>query len=193
MKSLASQAYAFLLAKKDFRAALEFDPSEEKTKTAKMRETMEKLQSLDAFLVFDRRTGDLATPDWTKKYVTADANGVPQLRNQSSRARIWVMTLRMKFEDVNIDLSLRSKPDGVFQAVRCWDLQDGRARSRYAPLMRGYHHLFNEVESDEATLIGIRLSLLNMEHWKAFSVVSFSIGSIENTNATYYTSCTVLY
>lgn len=148
-KVLAAHIHELNGTKKEHAKELQNDPAHAKAKTQKLRTKVEKMQNADTFLVFNRRTGDLATSEWTKKYLIASADGKPQLRNDKGKLKISVITLRIVIVDGAVNLSLRSSDDRPFQKVRCWSLEQGRSNSKLAQLMTGYQHLLrDDPESD---------------------------------------------
>ena len=153
VKTLASHAYEYICAKKVYRAELETDPHHAKNKTQKLRDKASSLLSADRFLIFNRRTGDLATQEWVSKHVIASPEGKPVLKKDNSKVKICVMTLRIELSDGNGagsgTISLRPTDDGEFQAVRCWDLQEGRPKDGILRICRGYQHLFRDDEADD--------------------------------------------
>lgn len=123
-------------------------------KTQKLRDTVSGLLSADRFLIFNRRTGDLATQEWVTKYVTSTPEERPVLKNDKSKVKMWVMTLRIELSDGHdgagsATLGLRPTDEGEFQAVRCWDLQEGRPKDGILRICRGYQHLLHDGEPDD--------------------------------------------
>ena len=111
-------------------------------KAKKQKEILSKLERTDHFLVFNRRTGELATTEWVKKYLTANpATGKPQMKNEKSTAKPWVMTLRIVINQALVEVSLRPYEAADFRAVRCYDIQNGLPQKQLTTITQGYQHL----------------------------------------------------
>ena len=138
-------------AKKDLANQLLNDSEEKKTRTQKAREAVEKLKSVERFLVFNRRTGQLATAEWIQKHIGSDEHGRPKVRNPKSTAKPWLMT--MKFQgDEHVKISLRTDDveGSAFRQVRCLSLTQGIEKADLQSLVSGYQHLVvNEEEGDD--------------------------------------------
>lgn len=138
-------------AKKDLANQLLNGSEEKKTRTQKAREAVEKLKSVERFLVFNRRTGQLATADWIQKHICSDEHGRPKVRNPKSTAKPWLMT--MKFQgDEHVKISLRTDDveGSAFRQVRCLSLTQGIEKADLQSLVSGYQHLVvNEEEGDD--------------------------------------------
>ncbi|CAK8985840.1 unnamed protein product [Durusdinium trenchii] len=142
VRTLAEHAYNFRLAKNDYKAILEGDPGATSVKAKKQKEILSKLERTDRFLVFNRRTGELATTEWVKKYLTANpATGKPQMKNEKSTAKPWVMTLRIVINQALVEVSLRPYEAADFRAVRCYDIQNGLPQKQLTTITQGYQHL----------------------------------------------------
>eukprot|EP00435_Cladocopium_sp_Y103_P033811 s1426_g8.t1 len=119
-------------------------------KLEKAKEDYKRLLAVDRHIVFNRRTGCIATADWVAKHVKTNDDGKPVSKNPSSTCKPWVMTLRICIRGLELKTSLRSTADGEFRRVRCFDLGDASANTKIT-ILEGYQHLLEEAggEDDE--------------------------------------------
>ncbi len=141
-------------AKKELKKQLETDTEEIKTKTKKAREHAEKLKNVERWMIFNRRTGQLAVPEWVQKHIHADEHGRPQPKNPKTTARPWLMTLKIVMVDgTNVEISLRTdhQESAPFRQVRCLSLMQGTEKATLAHLTDGYAHLVSGNEEADAS------------------------------------------
>lgn len=140
-------------AKKELVKLLETDTEENKTKTKKAREQTERLKNVERWMIFNRRTGQLAVPEWIQKHIQADEQGRPQPKNPKTTSRPWLMTLKIVMVDTaNVEISLRTdqQENAPFRRVRCLSLSQGTEKATLAHLTQGYSHLVSGNDEDDA-------------------------------------------
>lgn len=148
-----------IAAKKEYAKQKAADHEETKGKTKAAREEMEKLNSVDRFIIYNRRTGQLACADWVQKHICADQQGRPKVRNPKSTNKPWLMTLRLETSDTNVEISLRTDdlPGSSFRKIRCFSFSKGQPNEKLASLVSGYEHLLDgkdcEEEGEEDTMV----------------------------------------
>jgi len=120
------------------------DPTMSKSKTVKASELVSGLENSRRFLVFNKRTGAVATPDWIAKNITTSPTGEPQGKTGSA----WIMTLQIVLEGSDFNLALKTSSDSEFRPVRCFSLKDGMEKSGIITLSEGYQHLLEKDTAD---------------------------------------------
>lgn len=139
-------------AKSELSKLLADDPDMTKAKTAKQAEKVINYKRVDKFIVMNKRTGQVATPDWCSRHLTAAEDGRPKMKNPKSTAKAWVLTLRIILEDQNMDLLLRTADQDAFRKVRCFELLSGVVNKQLDSFVEGYEHIFRDDDSDEQAL-----------------------------------------
>lgn len=104
------------------------------------------MQHVDHYLIFNRRTGQVATGEWVRKHVITGPDNKPRMKNEASTAKPWIMTLRIDLVESNVQVYLRPKDNESFRRVRCFALQEGREKAKLAHITSGYAHLIHEGE-----------------------------------------------
>lgn len=156
-------------AKKELVKLLETDTEENKTKTKKAREQTERLKNVERWMIFNRRTGQLAVPEWIQKHIQADEQGRPQPKNPKTTSRPWLMTLKIVMVDTaNVEISLRTdqQENAPFRRVRCLSLSQGTEKATLAHLTQGYSHLVSGNDEDDAEdrlLLEIHLEITTLK------------------------------
>ncbi|CAK9082770.1 unnamed protein product [Durusdinium trenchii] len=144
VRTLTKHAYDYLCTKRQLRQLLESDPNGKKSKTKKCQEECQKMQHVDHYLIFNRRTGQVATGEWVRKHVITGPDNKPRMKNEASTAKPWIMTLRIDLVESNVQVYLRPKDNESFRRVRCFALQEGREKAKLAHITSGYAHLIHE-------------------------------------------------
>ena len=123
-----------------------------KSKIEKLEEKLIGLRSADRFIVYNKRTGGVATAEWLSKHIKADAAGKPMVKSESSRSKssAWIMTLRFQFVSHDFNISLRTTDDSSFRRIRCFSLRDGIQRGGLFHLAEGYAHVLEDNSKDDA-------------------------------------------
>ncbi len=136
-------------AKETLGELQEKDPTFSKSKTVKARELVSGLESSTRFIVFNKRTGSVATPEWLARNITTSPTGEPEVKSQKSA---WVMTLQIVLVGSDFNLALKTSSDSEFRPVRCFSLKDGMEKHRIISLCDGYQHLLDNGQDDEEGL-----------------------------------------
>lgn len=160
VRTLVCHLKKFQDCKKELDGILEEDL--EKPKNKKLKETVNSMKDACLFIIFNKRTGSVATADWVQKHIVRDNSGKPINKNPKSTAKPCLMSLRVKMIEcpekglTDIVLHLQVKPDGPFQKVRCYSLQEGCEQSGMSLVLTGYDHLLS-AEDSEDTLLGFKM------------------------------------
>ena len=160
-----AHAQQYLQVKQELAELLERDPQKQKQKTVKVSDLKDKLETAERFIIFNRRTGQVACAEWVQKHIMADPNGRPVMRQAASRAKPWVMTLKFDLTSNGlVDLALRvdDEVDGSFKPVRCYSLQDPLEKLKLKNFVHGYQHLLvdSDGEEEDSSLQLIRLEAM---------------------------------
>lgn len=151
VRTLCQHSHSWNLAKQELDRLKETDPEVAKSKTQKAKKAFDKLQACDRFIVMNRRTGFVATKEWLARNVTLDENGKPSAKNSSSKAKPWVLTLRVAMQGASLKkLLLKACDSKDFKEVKCFDLPNGTWKSHLPTITAGYEHLFG-ADGDEDT------------------------------------------
>ena len=148
VKTVVLHASEFATAKVTLAKLRESDPSDSKAKTQAAKEKVENMHHTERFFVMNKRTGQLATAEWTSKHITTNASGI-SVSKSGSKAKAWVMTVKIKLSNGEVDLHLRSRDDGEFRKVRCFNLKTAGVKLTMASLSEGYGHLLNPDDVEE--------------------------------------------
>ena len=151
VRTVTKHVYDYLSANSRFKKLVEEDPEQKKSKTVNAQINVKRMEHVDLFIIFNRRTGQIATPEWTSKHLAADSSGRPVLKNQSAKVKPWVMTLRLRILEVgDIQIGLRSgDDDSEFKEVRCFDLDKQLSNKKIANIAEGYGHLLQNLDTSE--------------------------------------------
>ena len=151
VRTLVQHLSQFQEAKVELARLLEEDPSSKKKKTQTLSEKVQKWRRVDKFIVMNRRTGQVATPEWLGKHVGEDAEGRPCMKNPKSTARAWILTLRCLVDegDQVFSIALQTKADSSFRNVRCLELRTGLPEKGIDFLMGGYQHILDPEDGPE--------------------------------------------
>lgn len=128
-------------AKEALKELEEKDPTMSKSKTVKARDVVSGLENSIRFLVFNRRTGSVATPDWIARNITTSPTGEPEVKSAKSA---WIMKLQIVLVGSDFNLALKTSSDSEFRPVRCFSLKDGMEKHRIINLCEGYQHLIEQ-------------------------------------------------
>ena len=134
---------------KNLVATLEAESSTKPAKIEKAKQAYTALHNVQRHMVFNRRTGCLATSDWVAKHVQTNAEGFPVPKNASSTSKPWVMTLSVQIIGLELKVELRSSLASGFRRVRCFDLKTTLAQTKVT-VLTGYEDILTEqCEDDE--------------------------------------------
>lgn len=117
------------------------DPEAKKKKTQDKMDEQRNLCKAKRWIVLNPKTGQLATQSWIQKYIVADSNGKPTLKDSKSRAKLWVMVFHFSFQDELVELALQTDAGKPKQKVRCISLAGGQSQAALAFFMDGYYHM----------------------------------------------------
>ena len=160
VRTLMVHCHELFEAKKKAEALLGEDPEEKKKKTRDAKELHESLKKSQRWIVFNPKTGQLATQHWLQKHIKADAAGKPVVKNSKSRVKPWVMVFHFESQDGETVLSLQRDPDKPQQKIRCVDIRNGQSHAALSFFMQGYQHFLDEEdeqddgEESEDTMVG---------------------------------------
>ena len=151
VRTLVQHLSDFQGAKKELAGLLQGDPSSKKKKTQTVAETVQKWRRVDKFIVMNRRTGQVATPEWLGKHIGVDAEGRPCMKNPKSTARAWILTLRCLVDegDNSFSIALQTKESSNFRNVRCLELRTGLDHKCIDFMMSGYQHILSSEDDPE--------------------------------------------
>ena len=129
--------------------ALDEDPSQKKAITKRLVEKANGMMHVDKYLVFNPRTGQLATETWLGKHIQI-VNGKPQFRHPSKQNKDpKILTLTIKITDGALALHL-DLGNGASRMVRCWDLRSSKPQGDLKVLEGGFGHMADPcLEGDE--------------------------------------------
>ena len=150
-KTATKHCYDYQVARRDYYEKLEQDPTCSKAKTVKAKEDLEKLKAVDLYMVFNRRTGQMATREWMKTYLTTDEHGIPKPKKENSTAKPWIACLRFELGlDLHkVSLAFKITEGGEFREVRLFHFEDGMTTTKINVFTDGYKHLLHQDELEE--------------------------------------------
>lgn len=154
VRSITMHAQRWHEAKKDFQERKESDPEATKVKTKQAQELWKKMQLVDRHQVMNRRTGWVATQDWLSRHMVVDQAGVPRNRNPKSKAKAWVVTVRIKMTGTELEAQFRPSLEQAFRRIRCWDIRSGEPRCKLMSLAAGYQHVFEDFPEEARSMLG---------------------------------------
>ena len=122
-------------------AALLDDPDKKKAVTKKIEEKVASMMNVERYMIFNRRTGQVATQMWMEKHVHC-VNGKPEFKKDSKKEKPKILTLRIKITGNQVDLAL-DLGDGHLgiRPVRCWDLRQSESKGDLDFLQLGFGHM----------------------------------------------------
>lgn len=148
VRSLCLHTSCYLKAKDELRKQEEVDPEFKKAKSIKVRDEVKKLSNCDRFIVMNRRTAWVATPEWVTKHMTVGADGRPVPKKKDAKCNPWILTLRVAISSSQVELLLKANEKKKFRVVKCFDLDKGRYKATLTTITSGYEHLFDEGGKD---------------------------------------------
>eukprot|EP00438_Fugacium_kawagutii_P007704 Skav222593 [mRNA] locus=scaffold1852:30316:32970:+ [translate_table: standard] len=141
--------------------ALLDDPSQVKAVTKKLVERATGLLHVDRYLVFNPRTGQLATEMWLAKHIQV-VDGKPQFKNANKKHKTpKILTLTVKIENGKLQLFLDLQCGGGPQPLRCYDLRSSEPQGDLQFLQVGFGHMADPwvddaLEGDDADFDDVR-------------------------------------
>lgn len=136
-------------ARNSFLELSALDEHLKKAATKKAKQEFENLKSVSRYMVFNPRTGELASQQWLNNHIQV-MDGVPCMKKKLGKACPFIVTLGFDLLPVgDVKLTVKTAPDKPALPVRCFDLREGGAQSKFTFLMDGYDHLAAEVIVDE--------------------------------------------
>ena len=128
-------------------AALATDPQCRKKKTQDLQVEVINLKNSRRFLVFNKRTGQVASQDWMQRHIhVRDGRPLPKQAGHKP----WIASLLFKAHannkaTVRFAISDR-EPD---RPVRCWELDSGEEKQVTLDLIDGYEHMDVPEDAEE--------------------------------------------
>ena len=112
--------------------ALQDDPECKKASTQKCVERVEQNLHVEKYLVFNPRTGQMATEAWLGKHILVVA-GKPKFKHPSKEHKNpKILTLKIKVLDDNVELTLDISDSTIGQRpVRCFDLRSSQPQGTW--------------------------------------------------------------
>ena len=149
VQTVTMHAQEYHNVKKELQTTKEADPNLQKTKSKKIKERWDGLQCCERHTVLNKRTGWIASKEWLQTHITVGSNGMPCLRNPSSKATPWVLTVKIDMKGSDAEIYLRPSVEKPFRRVICRDLSTGGVKAKLASIEAGYSHLLSNAEEDE--------------------------------------------
>lgn len=154
-RAVTQACFDFQNARKEYRVLKEEDPTEMKNKTIKAKENLEKLKSPDLYLVFNRKTGHMATAEWMKRNMLPGPDGVPRPRKENSTAKPWITCVQFRVlqaeKDFSVALKFQVSEGSPFRRVRLFCFENGSSSMKVAMMTAGYQHLLQQDDEDRQT------------------------------------------
>ena len=169
-RSTAKHCFNFQKLRREANKLLEQDPSSSKAKTKKAVEELEKMKSCFLYIVFNRRTGQVASSEWLRQHITVGEDGKPRPARSNSRANPWITTLKFELVENEVRLSFRALETQEFRSVRCFCFHEGRAFMKLHNMRVAYDHVVtaegptNDEEEDQQQDLPA-FCFVDMEAW----------------------------
>ena len=128
--------------------ALVDDPNATKAVTRKLIEKVSQYHSVEKYMVFNPRTGQMASEAWLQQHIQV-VNGKPEFKKAKSKSP-KILTLGIKITNSSLDLTLDfGNAEPFAQPVRCMDLRSSQPSGDLESLTSGFGHMGqNELDSD---------------------------------------------
>ena len=132
--------------------ALSEDPGKVKATTKKNIEKYNSLLKVERFIVFNNRTGQMATEAWLQKHITV-VNGHPKFKHPCKQGKDpKILTLSVEITEqsqVNLKLDLGNNSGGP-RKIRCFDLRTAETPGDLKFLSSGFAHMATDfLEGDD--------------------------------------------
>ena len=131
------------------------DPQQKKAVTKRLVEKAEQLVHVKKYLVFNPRTGQLATEQWLSKNIQVQ-DGKPKFKNPSKQKspKILTLTIRVVHKDLDLKVDLGNVTD---MPLRCYDLRQSQPLGDLDLLQGGFGHMADDWEEpDDDALISTK-------------------------------------
>ena len=153
VRSLMVHLHKYSEAHVAMNQAVGDDPEKKKTVTKKLVEKVDQLSSIKKFMVFNPRTGQMATESWLVKHIQV-VEGVPKFKHPNKQnANPKILTLGIQIADETLDLTLDLGDNNMGpRPVRCYDLRKASPLGGVQILTEGFGHMGEqhlEGEEDE--------------------------------------------
>ncbi|CAL1164996.1 unnamed protein product [Cladocopium goreaui] len=169
VRSLMLHCHRFSEAKVARDKALEEDPEAKKAVTQKLVEKVAGLSHVDKYLVFNPRTGQLATEMWLSAHIQV-VNGKPQFKHPSKQYKDpKILTLTIKIDNGSLDCLL-DLGNGDSKPVRCYDLRSSATPTDMDILLGGFGHMADKWQDDDD----------EGDRWEDFDEVDFDENEFED-------------
>ena len=142
VKAVCTHIQAYRDAKKTEKDLEETEPGS--SKAIKAKKATEELVDVKRYIILNRRTGWPATADWLSRHIVIEPNGKPKMKKHESKAKPWILTVRIKLKNPDAEISMQPAEGKTFRAVRCMSLTDGHLKTTFAQLIAGYGHILEE-------------------------------------------------
>ena len=156
-RSLMQHCHRVGLAKDALEKALEKDPDMKKVTTQKLSQKHAELLKVERYLIYNPRTGQLATEDWLSKHIRVTDEGLPEYKNPSKKMmKPKIVTLAVCIEENTISLKVDLGLGSGQCPVRCYDLRKSETQGDLQVLLLGYEHMgadWSEEEGGDAVQI----------------------------------------
>ena len=130
--------------------ALENDPEMKKVTTQKLSQKHAELLKVERYLIYNPRTGQLATEQWLSKHIRVTDEGLPEFKNPSKKMmKPKIVTLAINIAGNVIGLKLDLGLGSGQCPVRCYDLRKSETQGDLQVLVAGYEHLGADWSEEE--------------------------------------------
>ena len=145
VRSLMLHLHKFKKAVLEVQRQKKADPSMSKPASQKAQEALHDLKDVQKFLVFNPRTGQMATDSWVNRYIVVEQGKPKYKKARKSGVGPRVLTLSVKIPDpageVKLALDLNDSSEAGPRAVRCFELAEGVERSGVEFYVDGFEHM----------------------------------------------------
>jgi len=172
-RSLMRHCHTLSELRKSKALLLEKDPQKKKAATQKVCVKVDSMLHVDKYMVFNPRTGQMATEAWLSDHIQV-VEGKPEFkRKRKNDIGPKIVTLGIKVLENTVDLTLDlSHGDMGARPIRCFDLRDSKPQGDLQYLSTGFGHLGEDSLEDES----------DVENWVDFDEVDFEHGSQKDEN-----------
>ena len=138
------------LAEAAKKKALETDPEMKKQSTQNLSQRHEDLLKVERYLIYNPRTGQIATEEWLSKHIRVTNEGVPEYKNPSKKMmKPKIVTLAIDIVEGSVSLQLDLGLGAGKCPVRCYDLRRSETQGDLQVLLSGYEHLAADWDEEE--------------------------------------------
>ena len=148
VRTLMRHCHAVMQLRIAKEKALSDDPNATKAATKKLVDKYTSYQSVEKYMVFNGRTGQMASEMWLSKHIHV-VDGKPAFKKATGKVP-KILTLGVKIINGSLDLTLDFGNEvSCAQPVRCMDLRTSQPQGELEALAAGFGHLGDEnIDSD---------------------------------------------